>query len=197
MAYALGEFRLNVRGNAVGGEVWSNTWCFKDLAGGQDPQDVADILHGFYVALHGFANHIGNDTTSVGCTIRDLFNQFSYEADWATTTGTSGADLLPSQCAIRVSLTSATSNGGPFLAGYTISAVDSEGQFETSFRGDLVTALDNFTNALTAADWALRLDRPSVPATAEVTVGRVGERFDIIRKRANQQAEGYVTFGVG
>lgn len=190
MAYADGDYRFVVRGN-FSTEQWNNVWSFRQTAPpAGDIQDIADALHAFYLA-----NDVGNlmsaAWSAVGCTAHDLFAGDSIELDFTTIGGT-GADPLPPQCAIRLSITSAPNiRGGPFLCGFDVNQVDGAGGATSACIAELQTNANALFAAAQTALFELCVDSPSTPALATATAARLGERFDVIRKRANDLAESY------
>lgn len=196
MAYTDNEYRVQVRGNVGDSEMWNNTWSFLDLDGAQDPADLGPLLNAFYGDIGGFASWLSNDWVTVGATAKNLMTNALIELPWANQTGSSEGELLPTQLAMRVSLSGAAgARGGPFLTGFVVAAVDGS-LIDADCVSDFIGALEQFTASLTANDWQLRIDRPTTNVTAAVLAGRVGERFDVIRKRANDTAESYSTFTV-
>lgn len=191
MAYTNDEFRVEITGNGTSGEVWSNTWSARDNEGSQDPQDFVDILHEFYTDLFGFAVPISNDTSAVRAVIRNLGSGLVTEGGWGTLTGAGGGVPLPTQLAIRVSLSAGLHRGGPYLTGFTVGVVDTDSTLTVGFKSDLIGALETMFASLDSAQWSLCIDRPTSLTMQQVTACRIGDRFDVIRKRANDIAEAY------
>lgn len=197
MAYAAGEWKVNVRGNLAGSEIWSNSWCLIDPTGVQDIQEAGDILHAFYEDIAGFASWLGASWNTVGASAKALNTGLVQELVWATETGSSASEPLPQQLAIRISLQSAFARGGPFLSGFTTNAIGSTaGSVDAALIGDFVGALETMTASLTTAGWQLGLDQPTTLTATQVTGGRIGNRWDVIRKRANDVHDTYTSFAV-
>lgn len=189
MAYAATEYRIQVRGALLdGAESFYNTWTVLDEGATSDIDDVFAALHDMYAAFA--AQEMSSHTTVLGATARQLSTGLLSEATWATITGDDLANPLPSQMAVRISLSAGAGvRGGPFIPGWSINSGDGDGKYQHA--AALATAVGDFTNDLNTAGWQLRLDQPTLEQTAQVTSGRVGARFDVIRKRANDVAETY------
>lgn len=189
MAYVDGAYRFQVRGHNGTAEVWNNTFTAFDPTAAQNPQEVATRLRAFYSAIHGetgFSGSAGSD----GCTIKDLFSGISSEASWAATVGAGSGTRLPPQLAVRISLRANSVDGGPFLSGFTTAAVETVGPaVDDALIADIATSWNGMVEGLTSDGWVLHLDRPSVPGTLQVTQATIGNRFDVIRKRANDLVE--------
>lgn len=196
MPYTTNDHEVQVRGTFDNGESWVNVWAFEMQDPGADKADLATALHAFYAEV--YLLHISSHTKAVGATVKNLVTDVVTEATWATITGDDLADLLPTQCAVRLSLKALPNiNGGPFLAGWSVNATDSDGLLNTSDQTGIQSALATLDDALIAADWRIGIKRPTVTDVALATQGRIGQRFDVIRKRANDLAEGYVTTVLG
>lgn len=196
MAYTVNEYRIQIRGSFTGGEIWNHTWAVLDVTGGQDINDAGAIFNLFYEDLAAFSQ-FSTDWSAVGATAKNLNTGVTTELTWSLETGVGTSSPLPPQLAIRVSLTgTGPVHGGPFINGWASAALDASGQLDPSGVTNLITALETLTSSLTGAGFALRIDRPTVDQTVGVVQGRIGERFDVIRKRANALPEAYVTFDV-
>jgi len=187
MAYTNEMNRLTVRGAFENGEVWTNTWAF---VGTGALQDAVDDFHTFYASV--FGGDISSHTTAVGAVNRRLGDGLVTEMDWSTITGDDLADLLPTSSAIRVSLSAGIGHrGGPFISGWSVNAVDANGNLLTAEQTNIADALESLRVDLIGHDYLLGLDSPQDELVREVTQGRVGLRFDVIRKRTNDLAESY------
>lgn len=192
MAYSEGDILVTVRGSIGPSEQWLNTWAFAPNAGTPVVADVVDDLHAMYAALA--AEWFPVEFTAVGATVRYLFDSISEEAAWTTITGANVQDMLPSQLAVRASLNdNAGVNGGPFITGWSKQAAAEDGLLDSGAQTDLADAVEGLANAVQVSDYNLALHRPTVPAVNPVTRVRVGQRFDVIRKRGNDTPEAYDT----
>ena len=191
MAYADGQWRFHVRGTLLG-EIFDNTWCAQHDPGDDDPQEFADILHQLYEDI--YASGISDDTKAVAATMKNLGTGLLSDASWAEIVGATATPMLPTQCAIRVTLAgSGQTRGGPFIAGWHRTSLGPDGQvLDDTPRNNLVTALETFWAAADAAGWSLLIDKPTTSSPVVVSSIRVGHRFDVIRKRANDLPEAYV-----
>ena len=190
MAFTANDYRFIVRGNFDNGEVFFNRYAATRTDGGADPQDLVDALFAFYGTVYG--TNISSHTHAVGCTMHQLTGSGAVEAVWTGVDGDDLADLLPTECAIRLSLSTASGvHGGPFLAGWSVNAVDADGQLVTGNAVDVVNAYDTFYGAAVAADWIPAIERPAAATLNPINRARVGSTFDVIRKRRNELAEGY------
>jgi hypothetical protein len=190
MAYGPEDYRFTVRGTLNGTEEWANTWCVGSVADAANAVAAAAALHDFYtsVALHG----LGSGWQATTCQSRNLDTGVTTDHTWATITGDDLAHMLPNQIAVRVSLSTLSGvNGGPFLAGFSESANDSTGTLNNTDQSDLADDVETLANDLDAIGCVLSIDRPTVPATVPAVRARVGQRFDVIRKRANELPETY------
>lgn len=196
MAYDADDWQINVRGNLTGGEQWSNSWCFHDNDGGQPVQEVADLLSNWYETVWGFASWIHNGTTVEGAVARSLLDGGLTELDFFTGSGGNNVSALPNQLAMRISLSgTGGARGGPFIAGFDRTAND-DGMIDDDCIGDIIGALEGLASAVITAGWTWCINRPTTEVTVPVNVGRIGHRWDVIRKRANELAESYTVFDV-
>lgn len=193
MTYAAGDWRVVVRGALCdGAESWFNSWTVKDPGGTEDPTDLAVAFQTLYTDI--FDLEISSHTTRVGATARNLLTSATVEMSIGTDAGNDLADPMPSQVAARVSLSSSSVvRGGPFIAGWSKNAGDDSGLLSSANQTGLATAVEDFWATIDGLGWVLSIDRPSVETTVPVAAARVGQRFDVIRKRANDIAEAYVT----
>ena len=195
MAYTNNEYRVQVRGSLANGtESFINTWTVLDVTTGQDVNELAAIFRDFYIAAA--ALEMSSWTTIIGARAKNLGTGLVTDlAPFVAVDGDDLADPMPTQIGVRVSLTGpAGLNGGPFIPGWSKNAGDEFGLF--SHASQLATAAHDLCTDLVAAGWQLRIDRPTLSQTVAVLSGRVGKRFDVIRKRANDIVEGYTAFTV-
>lgn len=192
MAYGDGDWRVSVRGTIGSEESWVNTWAV--IGPSADFAVMAPILAHFdtlYTALGGFAAHLSNEWSAVGATARDLSNGITYDLSWNVIAGASATEKLPNQLAMRVSLSSTLGvNGGPFLCGFSQNA-NSDGVIDATTITDFSGALEDLWANLDGDGTFLGIDRPTIPAVVPVARMRLGARFDVIRRRANDLAEAY------
>jgi len=194
MAYSANDNLVQVEGSLPDGEVWSNSWAVKATPGTTDFDDVEAAFHDFYDTLAtGAAPVFGNLWTATKYTRRHPSDSTVFQPSWVTITGTNANDFLPSECAVRVSLDDgATHNGGPFLAGFTVDAVTATGLFKLAYQNVVADAVEQLGIDLNATAADLALHRPTVPSVVEVTTAKVGQVFDVIRRRRNDLPEAYV-----
>lgn len=193
MAYTNDMYRVIVRGTLCdGAESWYNSWTVLDDTGGQDITEITVSLAAFYTAI--FDAEISSHTTRQGATARNLGTGVATELAIGTDTGNDLADPMPSQVAVRYSLSGlAGTHGGPFIAGWSKNAGDDAGLLSSANQTVLADALEDFWAAIDGLGWVLAIDRPTAETVDGVVQARVGQRFDVIRKRANDIAEAYVT----
>jgi len=193
MAYSTDDFLFTVRGTLASGEIFANNWAGVRTDGGAAAQDFGDALHDFYDTLA--AVWMPNDTTITSCASKHLSSGITTELSWATITGANTQEPLPNQLGIRVSLFSGTgpTSGGPFLPGWAKQTTDTGGLVTTDVQDDIIAALEAMVTTLGTVDWALGIQSPTAVAVRAVTSARVGRRWDVIRKRANDVSESYVT----
>lgn len=191
MAYEDGNYRIVVRGNVGDSEAWYNTWTFDDATGAQDVAEVGAILAQFYTDITTFASWLSTAYSVVGAQAKALDTGNVTDLAGFTMNGSSTDELIPTQLAMRVSLkASPTLRGGPYLTGFVTNAIDG-GLITASCVSDFVDALEDFWGAVVAAGWQWCVDSPTDEIVQPVLSGRVGHRFDVIRKRAAQTAEAY------
>lgn len=193
MPYAAGAWRITVRGALCdGAESWYNVWTVLDPGGAQDVSELTVPLAALYTDI--FDLEISSHTTRVGATARNLLTSATVELAVGSDAGNDLADPMPSQIAARVSLSSSSVvRGGPFIAGWSKNAGDDGGLLSSANQTGLATAVGDFWDAIDTLGWTLAIDRPSVETVVAVASARVGQRFDVIRKRANDIAEAYAS----
>lgn len=190
MAYAITHYRVQVRGALDAGETWSNTWAVIDTLGGQDPTDLAAFFHDLYDGMKAARSQ---EWTATNAFVKNLGSGLLQTLPFATVTGEQSADALPTECAIRLSLSDNEGRrGGPFLAGFTSAALAADGTYDTGARATLATLVNDFFNDLNTSDWAIGLDSPTDVTVVPVAVARIGQVFDVIRRRRNDIPESYL-----
>jgi len=191
MAYAAGDFRFVVRGSLNSGEIWANTWAVFNIDNATERQAVAAALHQFYDDING---PLSNDWQALTCQSKDLFTNVTVDETWAGIVGGTATDMMPGQIAVRLSLFSLIGqNGGPFLCGFVNTDTENNGQLTSSTQSLIRDAASDLGDAIVAAGCSWGLDRPTGPEIVTVQRFRVGRRFDVIRKRANDVGESYLT----
>lgn len=192
MAYSAGDVMVTVSGTTGVFEAWTNTWTFEGIDAANE-QSCIDALHDFYEELTLNVT-LSNDWSARGAVLRRLLAGTSLVGSWSILSGGNTTDNLPSQLAVRVSLASISGhNGGPFLTGWTVASNTADGQLLDTDQVDIVSALANLDTAIQALGGFIALNRPTAPEVVRVVQGRVGERFDVIRSRANDTPESYET----
>ena len=196
MAYEATEWLFQVRGAVGGSESWNNTWCVEDLVGAQNPQEAGSRIAAFYEDICGFASWLSTTYTVVGCTAKNLLTGATQEMTGFSFAGSSSAEQLPGQLGMRISLSGPNgARGGPFLTGFVVTAVDST-LIATSCVSDFAGAFETMTAGFTSDDWTLRINSPTTDTVKQVTIGRIGRRWDVIRKRGNDTPEAYTSVDV-
>lgn len=189
MPYTNDHYLILVEGDTGGLDSFVNTWAVEDVGAVQDPQDAVDIIHAFY---DGINDEQSAAYQALSASIVHLIDGTKTEADWAAVVGGDASPVLPTQIAVRLSLRGALNvNGGPFLPGWSNAANDGGGILTATAQADIETAFTALRDAMTAADWRLCINRPTVEDLAPVFQAKVGRRFDVIRRRANEQPEQY------
>lgn len=189
MAYDNGDFRIRVDG-VVATEQWANTWTVHRTDPGAAIQDAVDAFHAFYEDIATLA-------WSAECSARaahwkQLNTAAHGDGAWTTVVGALAQKMLPPEVAVRVSLSDDLgARGGPFLAGFTVGSLDDDGHFQNA--ADVVTAVSDLATALAADDWQIVIDRPTLVGVSVATLVRVGEVYDVIRKRRNELPENYAS----
>lgn len=190
MAYTDDEYRVTIRGTVGPAEEWANTWSFLDVSSDDAIADAVTRFHTFYGALLEIQSTSYHVLT---CAIKNLGTGVTVFPIWEDQVGTNGAQLLPTQLAVRVSLDdNAGHRGGPFLCGFTEGNNADNGLLSSTHQTLIAGAVDSLAANLVTDGLQLRIDRPSVAGTVVALQCRVGQRFDVIRKRGNDTVESYV-----
>ena len=112
---------------------------------------------------------------------------------WDLVSGDAESNPLPTECALRISLSAAGNrHGGPFISGFGAGFQDADGQFTSSEAVIFRNQVNALITDLAAVDFELRLDSPTDELTLPLTGARIGRTFDVIRKRRNKIAEEYL-----
>jgi len=182
-----------VRGNLASGEIFANNWAAKRQDPGAGVQDFADDLHAFYASLA--ATWLPDDTTITQCSVKILSSGITVGLTWATITGANTQEALPTQLGVRVSLYDGDDDlrGGPFLPGWSKQATTAGGLVDATVQSDIIDALDALNTAVQADNWTIGIQSPTQVMVGVATSARVGQRWDVIRKRANDVAESYAS----
>lgn len=190
MAYIDGDFLVNIKGTLANNEIWSNTWAMVGALTAVEKQDCVDALHTFYNDITPF---LSAEWTADVATGTDLATGVSVDYAWGAFVGTETAKTIPTQLAIRCSLSNDFGvRGGPFLTGWTIDAIDAtKGLIAPATVTQIAGELDQLGQEVLAAGASLGIHRPTLETVVIASMGRVGQRFDIIRKRANEVLEAY------
>lgn len=190
MAYSPEDHSVVVRGNLPGGEVWANTWAYDAATLTGDHQDVADAFHQLYEDL---AAVMTDPWTASQVSVRNLSSGDEVPVSWANIIAGLTNDAIPPECALRISLRAAGSvRGGPFISGWSIQVLDPAGNIDDPNRDIVVAAFTTFFATLAALDVFLSINRPTLEVLAHVVDARVGQVFDVIRRRRNSLNEDYV-----
>lgn len=187
MAYTAGDYAITVVGNLPGGEVFANRWCVSRTDPGADPQDAVAALRDFYLV---WSNACNEDWEATGADVRDLAAEVSFGGTWATVPGQEDTNNpLPDEVAVRISFKAGAANGGPYMCGLSVAHVDPTGNLAAGSRTAFAAGLSNLIDDLVAADFVLALDTKGSLET--VTQIRLGQVFDVIRRRRNKLSESY------
>lgn len=191
MAYTDEEYLVTVNGRIADGEIWANVWCILRTDDTKAVQVGVNQIRGFYNDLIA---SLSNDWHADSAHVRNLGTGVSFAASWETFAGEAGADNLPTECALRLSLSDlAGHNGGPYLSGFTVANLEGAGKAAIGTQTAIVGAVDALASGLLANGFQLRLNRPSVSQTVAPLQAKVGRTYDVIRKRRNQSDESYST----
>ena len=190
MPYVDTEWAVLVEGRLAGGEVFSNRWTVAETDVGADIVDALTAFHTMYVGWAGLMFQGWRvDTIEARNLVTSVTESFPFDS----IEGDGGEFALPTECAIRVSLSAAGNrHGGPFISGWDTTNIDSESQLEATEAANFRNNVNALIVALAAADFELRLDSPTDTETKAITQGRVGRTFDVIRKRRNAIPEQYL-----
>lgn len=193
--YVPQDYSIRVEGTLVDAESFANTWCVIDQVSGADIDDAIAAFHAFYDSL----SFMWPASTHVVNAHWRRLDGFAFgDGAWSTIDGTGAGNSLPTECAVRVSLSAPLgTRGGPFLPATRTGEVVADGGLESGTQGLIVTALGDLDTALQAADWKLGIDQSSSETTAQATVARVGRIFDVIRRRRNNLPEAYASVAIG
>lgn len=190
--YGANDLAVVVTGTLNSAESWSNSWAFTSTVTPDDAQDVVDILHAFYAHLADDLPVLSDEWLAVDARAVALAGPVEVPVTWTTIDGEQGENMLPTECALRLSATGVDgARGGPFLAGFTTACVDADGTLLASYKAEVVACVQALADDLVASDYTLALRRPGPAVLEEVLTVRVGEVFDVIRKRRNDLPENY------
>lgn len=192
MAYGAGDWMLIVRGATGTTEEWSNTWC--TIANPVDVQAMVGALHDFYDNTIGDAsNRWSTTTTAAQIRVVDLFTGDDEVVNWPNIAGPGGDDSLPSECAIRVSISAADNrHGGPYLPAPNLSVLDANGLVNATSQDFIRDALTTLLADWDALDVQLGLNSPGDLSVRPATAVRVGRVFDAMRSRRSDLVENYL-----
>jgi hypothetical protein len=179
-----------IEGNLPGSEVWSNRWTVQETDVASDINDALVAFHTLYAAWSGL---MVDDWNVVRIAGRNLATGLVVDYSFVPIDGGSSTDPLPTECAIRISLTGTGGrHGGPFIAGFSSTFTDGQGQLDSTNATAMRNGLNALVTDLAAADFVLRMDSPTTTQTVALTQARLGRTFDVIRKRRNNVAEAYL-----
>lgn len=192
MAYSAGDVVVEIKGTGIGNEIWSNSWGVTGAVDAASRQLAVDAVHAFYNDIAGL---YGTGTEAAVALVHDKFANVTYIQSFAAVAGTEASKPLPTQLAVRVSLKAGVNiRGGPFLTGFSIDQVSTTGGLlDSTAQATIVGEVEDLYAQLDADGMALAIDSPTNLAMFDVVEARVGQRFDVIRKRANDILEDYVT----
>lgn len=191
MAYIDGDIRVNVQGTLHGNEIWSNTWAVEGAVGLALKTEAVNRIHNFYSQI---SSAMTVEWHAQVATVTDLFANSSQDIFFDDVDGAEVDAELPQQLAVRISLTAGVGvQGGPFLAGFTTAALAADGLVDSVTQTLIADEVEDLAEELDAEGLALALDSPTNTALFTVHTVRVGQRFDVIRKRSNDVLESYIT----
>lgn len=195
MAYASSDDLITVRGSLPSGEVWANSWatiCDPDTV---DYVALKDAFHNFYDELAtGTAPIFGEEWSATSYSRRHPSTGFVETPAWSLITGDNANDHLPTECAIRISINDGEGGrGGPFLAGFVVEGVTADGLFKGAYQNVIHDALQALVTDLADANAAVGLNHPTSETVTLAAQARVGQVFDVIRRRRSDISENYVS----
>lgn len=195
MAYTSENDIVIVRGGLPSGEVWANTWSLIVDPDTVDYVAVKDAFHALYDEMAtGVAPIFGEEWSATSYTRRHPSTGFVETPAWSLIEGANANDHLPTECAIRVSINDAEGGrGGPFLAGFTVDTVTADGLFKGAYQNVIHDALQALVTDLADANAAVGLNHPTSETITLAAQARVGQVFDVIRRRRSDIAENYVS----
>lgn len=191
MPYLDTEWAVVVEGALPSSEVWANRWTVQEQTLSPDQAALTTAIRGFYLVWAGIC---ANDWTATMLTYRNLVTSDVVTPTWAVVQGDEEtANPLPTECAIRISLSAANGRrGGPFMSGLHVGVVDTDGRAKSAEITPMASGLADLFDQADAAGYAFRLDSPTDTGTNALTAARIGRTFDVIRRRRNQVPEAYV-----
>lgn len=193
MAYAVGDYLITIRGTMADAEEFANTWAVKDVGDDVGSQDILDVFHVFYETLATGATPVWNDATFITqARVVNLFDGLDQAVTWDSIQGNSDVFLLPTECALRVSIAvGGHRRGGPFLPPFRRESLTKDGRVGTGYQAAVVSALQDLVDSAEIAGWKLGLHSPTDLAVYNAGAVKVGRVFDVIRKRRNELPEAY------
>lgn len=192
MPYIDTEWAVLLEGTLPSDEVWANRWTVQESVVDPDEAALVTAFRVLYISWAGVCN-VGWTCSKI--TLRNLVNGEIRQPTFALIDGDEElADPLPTECAIRISLTAGAGHrGGPFLAGVAADALDSDGRMAAASLTGFIDALEQFFVDVEAAGYTVRLDSPTTTSTRALTSCRIGRTFDVIRRRRNQVPESFTS----
>lgn len=191
MAWTNDSYQVTATGDTAGSDTWANVWSFLRADPGADTADLEAGLISFYTALEAY---LADTWSCTNLRIKNLGTGIYVDQVQSGLAGTSVENPLPPQCAIRASLKASPNiNGGPFLCGWAVTASDEDGQVFTTVQDAIADAVETMQSNLLGNDWVLGIARPTLEQIVSAQQVRVGQRFDVIRRRANDTPEAYDT----
>lgn len=194
MAYIAGDGLLTVRGIISGVEEFANTWAFYGVDDDGVAGDVVLAVNAMYDTIAAGAAPLWPDTTVInGARYVNLFTGAEVAVPWPSIDGDNGNDSLPAECALRVSLKTLTTNGGPFLPAFTVDNVDAVGQLTTAAQNVVHDAVQQMLDDVDALGASVGLHSPTALGVLHLTGAKVGKTYDVIRRRRNDLPEAYLS----
>lgn len=199
-------FRGTIDSGTIG-EIFSHSLGIESSA---SPAAVAQALHDEWVTLWGtaatglgtfFTPQIEYTEATAAQVLDPMVPDLGAAAHSAFTPPLAGravGDMLPSQCAVAISLTAGTRpDGRPFRGRFYLpnpheEALDLDGLLPTATTSNLATMFKDFFDRLNAAGHYVSVwSRTTEDLVNPVSLVRVGNRVDTIRSRRNRYPEVY------
>lgn len=189
MAYGANDLKVVVNGRLGATEVWTNSWAVGATEEADGTESLVSAFRGAYIDLQDIMN---NQWHADGITLYSLASTTVFHPDWATFAGSNVLAILPTQCAIKVSLSNGFGvRGGPFLSGFDTEHLATDGTLDTDGQDIVLNAVTTLASQLAEHGYLLSIDRPSTSGLATATQVRIGRVFDTIRRRRDARPELY------
>lgn len=192
MAYASGDNQITLIGSALNGaEEFNMTFAVTgdQVAISDEVQTLCSDLSGVMSTTYEFT---GFRKTHL---FEDVTEEITFDDPEA---GADSSGPIPPQCAVAVSFKTATNSrrgrGRTYVPGICKGSVAADtARLSSGTRSAILTAFTDFAAAIDALGVQLGVNSRMDSVVRPVTIVRIGDVFDTIRRRRDQLVEGYTS----